>query len=97
MKQHTKDVIQYGSAVAMMATGIILSIASFIWLKFIHQSVLMYMGEAVGFCSAVYGLTVYSTSKVREAREEMRRDFDHLRREMLNQEEMPPEDYEEDQ
>lgn len=47
MKPHTKDVIQYGSAMAMMATGILLSVCSFFWLRFIHASVLTYMGEAV--------------------------------------------------
>lgn len=84
MKQHTKDVIQYGSAVAMIVTGIVLAIASFIWLKLIHQSVLMYVGEAVGFASAVFGLTVYSTSKIRESRDLMQEDFEALKRDLLN-------------
>lgn len=84
MKPHTKDVIQYGSAMAMMATGILLSVCSFFWLRFIHASVLTYMGEAVGFCSAVYGLTVYSRSKIHEARENMREEFEELKRELLN-------------
>lgn len=68
----------------MIATGIVLAIASFIWLKLIHQSVLMYVGEAVGFASAVFGLTVYSTSKIRESRDLMQEDFEQLKRELLN-------------
>lgn len=91
MKPHTKDVIQYGSAVAMMATGIILAICSFFWLRLIHASVLTYMGEAVGFASAVYGLTVYSRSKIHEAREllheefeGMRQEFEEMKQELLN-------------
>lgn len=84
MKPHTKDVIQYGSAIAMMATGIILSVSSFFWLRFIHASVLTYMGEAVGFCSAVYGLTVYSRSKFREASDDLRHEFEELKQALLN-------------
>lgn len=84
MKPHTKDVIQYGSAIAMMATGILLSVSSFFWLRFIHASVLTYMGEAVGFCSAVYGLTVYSRSKFREASDDLRQEFEELKQNLLN-------------
>lgn len=85
MKRHTKDVIQYGSGVAMMATGIILSVASFFWLKYIHASVLTYMGEAVGFCSGLYGLTVYSRTKANEVREDLLEEFNALKRQLLNQ------------
>lgn len=84
MKPHTKDVIQYGSAVAMMATGIFLAIVSFFWLRFIHPSVLTYMGEAVGFCSAVYGLTVYSRAKIHEVRRDLQEEFDDLKRQLLD-------------
>lgn len=85
MKRHTKDVIQYGSAVAMVGTAIGLSILSFIWLGLIHASVLTYTGEAVGFACAVFGLTVYSRSKVQEAREDMQEEFEQLKQELLNQ------------
>lgn len=78
MKQHTKEVIQYGSAIAMIATGIILSVASFIWLRLIHSSVLAYMGEAVGFAGAVYGLSMYSRSNVNDMKAEM----DNFKREI---------------
>ena len=83
MKQHTKDVIQYSSAVAMMSTGIILAVVSFIWLRLIHSSILAYMGEAVGFCSAVYGLTVYSRSKFRDAEQGLEERFEEFQQEIL--------------
>jgi len=85
MKKETKDVIQYGSAVAMIGTAIGLSILSFLWLGLIHASVLTYTGEAVGFACAVFGLTVYSRSKVQEAREDMQEEFEQLKQELLNQ------------
>ena len=92
MKKETKDVIQYGSAIAMIGTAIGLSILSFLWLGLIHASVLTYTGEAVGFCCAVFGLTVYSRSKVQEAREDMQEEFEQLKRELLNQTQQQDED-----
>ena len=96
MKRHTKDVFQYGSAVAMVGTAIGLSVLSFVWLGLIHASVLTYTGEAVGFACAVFGLTIYSTSRVQEAREDMnaatedmRAELERLKNELLNQ--IPPE------
>lgn len=92
MKKETKDVIQYGSAIAMIGTAIGLSIFSFIWLGLIHASVLTYTGEAVGFACAVFGLTVYSRSKVQEAREDMQEEFEQLKQELLNQTQNPDND-----
>lgn len=69
----------------MIGTAIGLSILSFLWLGLIHASVLTYTGEAVGFACAVFGLTVYSRSKVQEAREDMQEEFEQLKQELLNQ------------
>lgn len=79
MNQNTKEVIQYGSAVAMIATGIILSVASFIWLRLIHSSVLAYMGEAVGFASAIYGLSIYQ----RDSNNKMKQDMEVFKQEIM--------------
>lgn len=69
----------------MIGTAIGLSILSFLWLGLIHASVLTYTGEAVGFACAVFGLTVYSRSKVQEAREDMQEEFEQLKQVLLNQ------------
>lgn len=92
MEQNTKEVIQYGSAVAMIATGIILAVASFIWLRLIHSSVLAYMGEAVGFASAVYGLSMYSRSNANDMKREME-DFKQEIRALIS----PEEEHEKDE
>lgn len=83
----------------MVGTAIGLSVFSFIWLGIIHSSVLAYTGEAVGFACAVFGLTVYSTSKVQEAREDMqaesdqmKQEFERLKQELLNQTQNPDND-----
>ncbi|MBO7610179.1 MAG: hypothetical protein J6S96_08270 [Muribaculaceae bacterium] len=66
MKQDTKDRIQYGSAVAMIATSIILAFASFALLHLIHSTVLAFVGEAVGFAAGVFGLGVFAHAKSAE-------------------------------
>ena len=76
----------------MVGTAIGLSTLSFIWLGLIHASVLTYTGEAVGFACAVFGLTIYSTSRVQEAREDMneakedmRAELERIKQELLDQ------------
>ncbi|MBQ7689597.1 MAG: hypothetical protein IJT30_00150 [Muribaculaceae bacterium] len=66
MTQDLKDRIQYGSAVAMIASSIALAFASFAVLHLVHSTVLAFVGEAVGFASAVFGLSVFARSKSRE-------------------------------
>ena len=63
MSNNTKDWIQYLTAVAMVAVGIGLSIASFAVLHQVHSSVLAFVGEAVSFAGAVFGISVYARSK----------------------------------
>lgn len=63
MKQYTKDRIQYGSAVAMITSSIILAFASFALLHLIHSTVLAFVGEAVGFAAGVFGLGVFAHAK----------------------------------
>lgn len=74
MTQDLKDRIQYGSAVAMIATSIVLAFASFVVLHMVHSTVLAFVGEAVGFASGIFGLSVYARSKTRE----LNRRFDQL-------------------
>lgn len=66
MTQDIKDRIQYGSAVAMIAASIILAFVSFAALHLVHSTVLTFVGEAVGFASGVFSLSVYARSKSRE-------------------------------
>lgn len=66
MTQDMKDRIQYGSAVAMISASIILAFVSFAALHLVHSTVLTFVGEAAGFASGVFGLSVYARSKSRE-------------------------------
>ena len=68
MKQATKDWVQYGSAIAMLASSIVLALWSFYAISEVHGTVLTYVGEAIAFAAGVYGLALY-------ARNEIRREF----------------------
>ena len=66
MKQNTKDWIQYGSAMAMLLSAIVLAAVSFWCLQVIHSSVLTYVGEAIAFAAGVYGIGMYVQHEVRK-------------------------------
>ena len=65
MKQNTKDWMQYLSALALLTSAIIAALWSFAALSEIHTTVLTYVGEAVAFCAAVYGIALYTKHEIR--------------------------------
>lgn len=64
MKQNTKDWIQYGSAIAMLTSAIVLALWSFYAISEVHGSVLAYVGEAIAFVAGVFGLALYAKSEI---------------------------------
>lgn len=64
MKQNTKDWIQYLSAIAMLLSAIGLALWSFQTLNLVHSTVLGYVGEAIAFAAAVYGLALYAKNEI---------------------------------
>ena len=77
MKQNTKEWLQYGSAIAMLASAIVLAFLNFLLERYIHSSVLMYVGEAIAFTGAVYGLAIYTRNEVEKLGTEIRRELRH--------------------
>lgn len=65
MKDNIKDWIQYSSAIAMLASAIVLALWSFSKLDEVHSTVLTYSGIAVSFVSAVFGLALYARNEIR--------------------------------
>ena len=66
MKQNTKDWIQYLSAIAMLISAIGLALWSFQTLNQVHSTVLGYVGEAIAFAAAVYGLALYARNEIQK-------------------------------
>ena len=77
MKQNTKEWLQYGSAIAMLVSAIGLALLNFLLEHIIHSSVLMYVGEAIAFAGAVYGLAIYTRNEVEKLGTEIRRELRH--------------------
>ena len=71
MRANTKDWIQYASAIAMIASGIVLAFLSFFLNKEITEGVLWYVAQALTFAGAVFGISVYIKSKVGEVKSEI--------------------------
>ncbi|MBP5561325.1 MAG: hypothetical protein J6X70_05955 [Muribaculaceae bacterium] len=81
MKQNTKDWLQYGSALAMLASAIIIAVINFLLEHLIHSSVLVYVSEALAFVAAVFGIATYTNHKIRQLgdrlRDELSDEFSH--------------------
>ena len=76
MDKNWKDIVQYGSAVALLLSGVGLSIAGFVTPPAgeISDSVLWYFAQCLIYAGSVFGISLYAQQKVGE-----------MRRELLNQ------------
>lgn len=65
MKKENKENIQYGSAVAMLLLGTILSIAGFVTAPAgeIHESVLWLFAQCLIYAGSVFGISVYMSDR----------------------------------
>lgn len=78
MKNNTKEWIQYGSAIAMILSGIVLGFLSF-FLNDDHDiadGVLWYIAQALIYAGGIFGVSIYFKTKLGEfeskAREELK-------------------------
>ena len=77
MTTHTKDLITYSSALAMLASGIVLAFLSFFLNDHdIADGVLVYIAQALVYSGSIFGGALYSKSKLVEFRSEMRQMMD---------------------
>ena len=68
MNNDTKTNVQYATAIGTLISGIVMCFLSFFLNKYmIESSVLMYFGEGLVFCAAVFGLNLMIKNKVMEA------------------------------
>ncbi len=61
---NTKDWIQYGSAIAMILSGIILTFLSYFQHGDVAEGVLWYMAQALTYAGAIFGVSVYFRTKL---------------------------------
>ena len=82
MKQNTKDWIQYGSAIALILSGITLVFVSFLLTLDVNAGVNTYAGVAFSCALAIFGVSAYMVSQVTSFKTQLRNDFDDLREEL---------------
>ena len=71
MKQNTKDWIQYGSAIALIVSAILIACASIIYTMDIGAGALTYIGEAISGALAIFGITAYAIARIKETKDEI--------------------------
>lgn len=76
MKQNTKDWIHYGMAVTFLTSGIVISFVSFFMLQIIHNTVLVYVGEASTFAAAVFGIALVARHEIDKRVNELTKKFE---------------------
>lgn len=86
MQSNTKEWIQYGSAIAMIVSGIVLAFLSF-FLNDDHDiadGVLWYIAQALIYAGGIFGVSIYFKTKLGEfesnARKELKEYIDRKER-----------------
>lgn len=75
-----KDWIQYGSAIAMILSGIILAFLSFFKNDGdIAQGVLWYVAQALTYAGSIFGVSVYFRTKLGDLRSDMRNEIKSIK------------------
>jgi hypothetical protein len=69
MQRNTKEWIQYGSAISMLASGILLTFLCFFLNHYeVKDSVLWYVAQTLVYAGSVFGVSVYIKTKYGEVK-----------------------------
>jgi len=79
---NSKEIIQYGSAVAMIVSGIILAFLSFFIKGDITDGVLWYISQALIYAGGIFGVSIYFRTRLGEFEHKVRMEWDDFRRKM---------------
>ena len=79
MQQNTKEWFQYGTALAMVGSGIVLAFLSFFLNNYdIADGVLWYIAQALTYAGAIFGVSVYFKTKLGEFESRTRQELRDL-------------------
>lgn len=83
MQANTKDWIQYSTAIAMVASGIVLAFLSFFLNNYdIADGVLWYISQALIYAGGIFGVSIYFKTRLGEFDSRVKRERDELRAEL---------------
>lgn len=82
---NTKDWIQYGSAIAMILSGIILTFLSYFQHGDVAEGVLWYMAQALTYAGAIFGVSVYFRTKLGDFESRTKQELVDMMREVRDE------------
>ena len=80
-----KDWIQYGSAIAMIVSGIILTFLSYFQQGDVAEGVLWYMAQALTYAGAIFGVSVYFRTKLGDFESRTKQELVEIMREVMDE------------
>lgn len=93
MTTHSKEIIQYGTALAMVGSGIVLAFLSFFLNNYdIADGVLWYIAQALTYAGAIFGVSVYFKTKLGEFESRTRKELREMMGKDKDTEDEPNED-----
>lgn len=82
MQANTKEWIQYFTAIAMVASAIVLAFLSFFITSTIASGVLWYISEALVYAGSIFGISIYFKTKLGDfeskASERVKTELDYI-------------------
>lgn len=82
MQVNTKEWIQYSTAIAMVASAILLAFLSFFITSTIASGVLWYISEALVYAGSIFGISIYFKTKLGDfesrAKERVKEELDYI-------------------
>ncbi len=66
MTKNTKEWLQYGSAVTMLLSGVVLTYIDYFFSRDIHDNVLWYVAQCLLYAGSVFGVAMVITTKFGE-------------------------------
>ena len=86
MKQSTKDWIQYSTAIAMVASAIVIAFLAFIITSTIESGVLIYIAQALCYAGGIFGVSIYFKNKMGEFESNAKEQMQQMMNDMINKE-----------
>lgn len=72
MKTNTKEWIQYGTAIMMLVSGVVLAFLCFFLNNYnINDSVLWYTSQSLVYAGSIFGVSIYVKNKFAEIRKDI--------------------------
>ena len=84
MKQSTKDWIQYSTAIAMVASAIVIAFLAFIITSTSESGVLIYRAQALCYAGGIFGVSIYFKNKMGEFESNAKEKIQEIVNDMVN-------------